>query len=392
MNANPAFLETADRIGARLCRDAIWAGGRCNWIGGYGDDPSDIVHTALKPTLYDGTSGIALFLLRLFELTGEKIFRITAEGALSQALSQLDNLRAAGQIGFHDGLAGIAYVASRDDIARELEPDASRLDIINGSAGVIPALLALHRQHGGDALLELAVRHGRSLVDRAHRSDAGWSWKTVERQHRDLTGFAHGASGIACALLELFQITCDETFRCAAVEGFRYESSCYDPSEGNWPDFRVFPDASVEKFICPLQWCHGAPGIGLSRLRAFQILGDDLYRNEAVTAIRTTLKSFHDLDEGNYSLCHGHAGNAELLVYAGQVLQNPEYAALAARVGEAGIERYENDGVPWPSGVPGNAETPDLMLGLAGTGYFYLRLYDPIAIPPILIVKPEFAA
>ena len=32
--------------------------------------------------------------------------------------------------------------------------------------------------------------------------------------------------------------------------------------------------------------------------------------------------------------------------------------------------------------------TPDLMLGLAGIGYFYLRLHDP-TIPSILLVESE---
>src|SRR6516225_3714476 len=40
--------------------------------------------------------------------------------------------------------------------------------------------------------------------------------------------------------------------------------------------------------------------------------------------------------------------------------------------------------VPNDSHVP----YPNLMLGLAGTGYFYLRLYDPDADPSVLIVAP----
>ena len=27
------FIETAASLGARVCRDALWAGDRCNWIG-----------------------------------------------------------------------------------------------------------------------------------------------------------------------------------------------------------------------------------------------------------------------------------------------------------------------------------------------------------------------
>jgi hypothetical protein len=41
---------------------------------------------------------------------------------------------------------------------------------------------------------------------------------------------------------------------------------------------------------------------------------------------------------------------------------------------------------PWPCGTSG--DTPNLMLGLAGIGYFYLRLAIP-AIPSILLLRRE---
>lgn len=284
------FVDTADRIGARLCRDAIWSGARCNWIGEYGDHPSNMVHRALGPALYNGTSGIALFLFQLFEATGEKIFRATAEGALQQALSQPRE-----GIGLYAGVAGIAYAAASAGrveeavrMTRDLATDASQIDVIEGSAGVIPVLLHL-------GLLEPAVRHGQLLLDQAVRTDVGWSWRARQHHHhRNLTGFAHGTAGMSWALLELFHATGEDKFRCAALEGFRYERSVYRTQEENWPDFRNLtggepnPDA---EFSCPVQWCHGAPGIGFSRLRTWQILGDEIYREEALAAIRTTSKS-----------------------------------------------------------------------------------------------------
>jgi lantibiotic biosynthesis protein len=166
--------------------------------------------------------------------------------------------------------------------------------------------------------------------------------------------------------LELFHETREDKFRVAAEEGFRYERSCFDVERENWPDFREPGGHYLDpppRFLTA--WCHGAPGIGLSRLRAWQILGDDVYREEAEAAIRTTLKSFGD--EGSYCLCHGHAGNAELLLRASEVLGKPEYRDAAERVGVEGVE-------PWRCGGPTENETPDLMLGLAGIGYFYLRL------------------
>ena len=371
------FLETAERLGARICRDAIWHGSRCNWIAGYLEGASHIVHRALSPDLYSGTAGIALFLLHLYEATGEKVFRATGAGALAQALSREEELRAAKRFGWFDGLSGIAcaaahagsHIAEALRLARDLPSADSRLDIINGSAGAIGALLFLHRKTGEPWLLDQARDHAQNLLRSASRGDAGWSWKAGDAGTGALTGFAHGASGIAWSLLELFHTTGDSEFRDAALQAFRWEDSHFLADEQNWPDFR-YPDAPHGAVM----WCHGAPGIGLARLRAWQILGDDALRSQAETAFCTTSRWLDSTPDANFSLCHGQAGNAGILLWAGRVLGNEEYVVQAVRIGERGIERYEDERVPWPCGVHGGDETPDLMLGLAGIAWFYLWL------------------
>ena len=65
----------------------------------------------------------------------------------------------------------------------------------------------------------------------------------------------------------------------------------------------------------------------------------------------------------------------------GHALSSPEKC-----LAHGGIERYAKRGHPWPCGM--NGETPNLMLGLAGIGYFYLRLAIP-AIPSILLLRRE---
>ena len=89
-----------------------------------------------------------------------------------------------------------------------------------------------------------------------------------------------------------------------------------------------------------------------------------------------------------FALCHGAAGNAELFIEAGEVLGDPGYTAIAEAIGRQGIERYHEPRRPWPSGLTAGGDTPGLMLGLAGIGYFYLRLAIP-AIPSILLLRRE---
>ena len=410
---NQIFLQAADNIGAKLCRDALWAGKRCNWLGDsmeVVDRAWQVVHRTFGPDLYSGTSGIALFLTRVFDLTGEKLFRITAEGGLQHALSKLDVFGPAARIGFYSGLTGIAYVLLEAgeifdnksftekalQITEELaEDDLSQqgFDVLSGCAGAIPVLLDIHRRYQKEHLIELADRCGQHLLNAVRKTEHGWSWNTLntppELNQNDLTGFSHGTAGIAWALLELHHKTGEEKYRAAAEEAFRYEQHWFNAEQGNWPDFRSLDGSAEGGSNAPgymSAWCHGAPGIGLSRVRAYELSGDGARRAEAEIAINTTLNT---LANNNFSLCHGTGGNADLLVYGSRVFDNADYAAAVESVGRQAISQYQETNTPWPCGVQGGRETPNLMLGLAGIGYFYLRLYDAKRVPSIVIVIPE---
>ena len=413
---DPAFLHAAAALGARLCRDAVWDGGRCNWMGDAQDAVNGqlaIVHRAQTPVLYDGTAGMGLFLARLHAATGERPFRTAARGALRQAIGAKDRVAAELRIALHAGWTGMAWAlaeagdalgeeewtaesARMAEALRTVDPHPLAVDVISGSAGAIPVLLELARRHGDDALRENAVRHGEFLLDGARRGGDGWSWHTMDAPVRaPLTGYSHGVAGVALALLELAAATGDARFREAADEGFRYEARCFLPEQGNWPDYRLFGDpaaAAAQPVSCAVAWCHGAPGIGLSRLRAWVLTGDAARRAEAEAALATTARTLDAAVAAGagfgFSLCHGDAGNAELPLLAARVLGDPSQAERAARVGRMGIERYGATGAPWPCGVPGGGETPNLMLGLAGIGWFYLRLHDP-STPSVLLIHPR---
>ena len=138
-----------------------------------------------------------------------------------------------------------------------------------------------------------------------------------------------------------------------------------------------------------MAWCHGAPGIALSRLRAWEILRDDVYRCEAEAALGTTAKSLDAPSapgSGNFSLCHGQAGNAEALFYASRLLDQG-YARPVEGTAERGIQPYQSSRAAWPCGSNGGGESPNLLLGLAGIGYFYLRLSSPETIPSVLLIQ-----
>ena len=98
------FLEVAHCIGRRLCRDALWADRRCNWLGWSLERNRHYwtpTFRAQGVTLYDGTAGIALFLSWLVRFTGDPLARATLAGALNRLERSLTDRVSALPPGFY---------------------------------------------------------------------------------------------------------------------------------------------------------------------------------------------------------------------------------------------------------------------------------------------------
>lgn len=411
------FLEIAYRIGIKLCRDAIWSANKCNWVGPsmeYLDNTWKTVQRAYGTDLYSGTSGIGYFLSYLYSQTNDKIIKKTALGCFEQTVNNIHQTLPGARIGFYTGWSGIIralqncssllntdafdkQVASMLDSLNKCDLQESGLDILAGSAGAIPALIA--QPTNNDEHIAVAKKIAEYLIQKAYKTDKGWSWNTLDQHSADashnLTGFSHGTAGIAWALIELYNVTKEEKYHHAAQKAFEYERAWFDSRYGNWPDLRDNHgnnNKTMASIYGSIAWCHGAPGIGLSRIRTYDLLADETCQKEAQVAVNTTYTMINQsLQSGhvNFSLCHGIGGNTELLIMAGNSLKNNELTNYGNQVGIAGINFYSNNSFLWPCGIAGTGEVPGLMLGIAGIGFFYLRLHDPVRIPSILIPIPQ---
>jgi len=411
---NQKYLTVAHNIGKHFAKEAIWHNGCCNWIGHsleMVDNKFQIVMKSCGAERYSGLSGIAVFLTELYSQTNDKIILHTLEGTINSIIQQCKSTNNIGKFGFYTGILGIGFTLweignqhnrkewtlSGLELIRSLEntpiPE-HETDVICGAAGAIPTLLKIYRKEQDPIFMQMAINCGNFLIEKAKKSQSSWCWTTVDANY-GLTGYSHGSAGIALGLLELYAETHENNYLEAANFGFQYEREWFNPMEANWPDLREYSNGKTLNYGD--MWCHGAPGIALSRLKAFELSGAEIFLQEANLAMNTTYSSIvktlnNQNIRTNFSLCHGIAGNADILLTGGRTLSNPALTELAYRIGDIGIERYENTGLSWPSGIndpsgltPGQQESPGLMLGMAGTGYFYLRLAKPEDTKSLLI-------
>jgi type 2 lantibiotic biosynthesis protein LanM len=393
-------MAIADRLDMMALRDA----GEISWLGITLVRDQYWSLTPLGPDLYDGLPGVALFLAYLGELTHVERYRLLAQticATLQRSLAQEPATLTT--IGGYSGWGGVIYVLTHlavlwgepallveaeqmvERIAALIDRD-DRLDVIAGSAGCIGSLLALYQWRPAERTLAVAVQCGDRLLATAQTMATGIGWKAA-MWPQPLTGFSHGAAGMAWALLRLATVTGIGRFATAARAAMAYERHLFVATQGNWPDLRepgvCLPTATAAGQTCMTAWCHGAPGIGLGRLTSLPCLEEREMRQDIAVALETTCAHGFGF---NHSLCHGALGNLDLLIEAqvrlGRDELQPSINAIAAMLV---VDMRQNG---WRCGNPLGVESPGLMTGLAGMGYELLRLAEPTRVPSVLVLAP----
>lgn len=380
------LMAESAAIGDRLVRNAFRSDGCAHWIGFAQRGERHYTATVLDESLYDGTAGIAVFLAQLARVTGTRHVRNAARQALNTVRSAHYGNGRAARIGAFDGWAGSLYAELRvgaclDDLPLArlrrilgLIRGAARtdggLDIISGAAGAAIVSLRLIGTDLEDEAIATAEACALRLAETAIRDENGSSWETGP-QRRRLSGFAHGAAGMAVALRAVGKATNEGAFDELATQALEFERRTFDPEHRFWRDLRGSPERATA-------WCHGATGITLSRIELARHLDDASLRYE----IEAGIAAIRDYGGGgSHCLCHGTLGNTEPLL-----CHDAASRAAAQAIATAALSEFEAEG-RWRCGVAEFEETPGLMLGLAGVGYGLLRNALPDTVPSVLLLE-----
>jgi lantibiotic biosynthesis protein len=401
-------LEAARRLSQRICAAADWRDDRCTWPDAERGGPMDA-------SLYDGAAGVAWFLSKLVAVAGQDgAWRPTAVAAIRYALD-LVAARPTARAGLYGGDLGVLWAAAevggelgdRELVERALElaadasspsgpVDRAGFDLLGGSAGDLLARVGLAGRTGGPGLRD-AERLGAGLAGAAEEMLYGVAWPQPSQpggRPAYPVGMAHGASGIALALLELDAAAGAGRFRRVALEALAFERAWFDRRACAWRD----PQAHVPTST---SWCRGSAGIGLARLRCLRLVPDGRLGAEAGAALASVHASTagalgpgppaQQWEQRNFSVCHGLMGAADLLVHASVVLEVAEHRVAAERIVEHGLATAAAEG-GWPCGTVDRAESMGLMLGLAGIGTVLLRVAAPDRLPPVGLLSYSMSA
>ena len=429
IGSSSMLLNEARRIGDQLLAEA-----KTDSCGMYWEtmnmDTNRCITFEKSESIYSGVSGIVLFMLELYKQTRAGKYMDAATEGMRWVIDYCQK-NPSQYYAFFTGRMGVSYTLLKmfeatgeshylEKALATAQPCIGTLegngidDLINGTAGTLLGLLHLHAASGETWILEAIDGFIKNLIHHAHPGPVGLYWDRSPQSISGLCGFSHGAAGIGFVFLELGRYFQNDSFLELAEQAFLYERHFFDKEKLNWPDLRkgIYSDEDYQEHKKAFlekdpefftrggdmnAWCHGAAGTGLSRLRAFQLLNEPVYKKEALAAIEKTSRTDIECDVPTsplFILCHGGGGNAELFLYAYQILDENRYLSMAEKIAHKAIA-FHRDKNYYHSGFRGkdndNREDLSLFMGVAGIGYFLLRLLAPHDVPSILIPKIDAA-
>ncbi|MBR1692747.1 MAG: type 2 lantipeptide synthetase LanM family protein [Lachnospiraceae bacterium] len=392
------WLKTAAAIGEYLAQSAIeGVSGRgkqdlawiCVTLQGFEEDvwmPSVLGHE-----FYGGNAGIAFYLAHLWKVTGNACFLDSAKKAAELPMTLLDDkyLDQTTAIGAFTGAAGTLYMLDAladltgDTHLREwveekvlslgrLLPFDRQCDVIGGTAGYLAVArkLAAKSTKGKEIKAVIAAAAEHLLNEAVDKKDFVY-WNCLPGKH--YCGFSHGSAGIHTYLYLAMRDLGDERADCMLRQSLNYERSCFDRKAGNWMRSETERKSSHT-------WCHGAPGILLSKLLLYRAgVCDTLLKTELEQALART----RQLGIGNNpTYCHGDLGNLAILNLAGDVLGQEQLKNTNIHIFQ---ELYRTTlSRKWHTKEMKACHTYGLMVGLAGWGYSLLSNYTQNSLPEFL--------
>ncbi|SFB45765.1 type 2 lanthipeptide synthetase LanM family protein [Clostridium frigidicarnis] len=366
------------------------------WIGPSLDGFEESIWNSdvLGLDLYNGNTGIALFLGYLGAILNRSDFKQASFEAMEPVMTFIENMDKDYPylVGAFNGISGYFYVLKKlagifkDDhldrfilkhieVLAHLSKKDEVYDVIGGSAGSLGVLLSIYNStediNDKNKILAVAKENYKHILGGVKESQLGVSWPT--KFTPAYSGFSHGSAGYIAYMYKLYKLTGDNEIIHYINKALNFEEELYSDKYNNW--FSTEHDYSISN-----GWCHGAPGILLSKaiLKENGFENKDLDRKLSIAINSTWLNGIGN----NPTYCHGDLGSLAILNYAANVtnnvdLKNKSYATFQQLFDDV----LSNN---WKKRESRCTKSYSLMIGICGFGYSMLKNYAPDFVPEFL--------
>lgn len=393
-NNDKTLLTMTEEIGDFLVKNSIndSQGKFTSWAG-VENIQNKFSLQMLDFSLYNGTLGINVFLGQLYSFIPKEAYKKTIYKNIEYLKEMIEKVEGTMTASIFNGLGSFVYslyLLSRTLKDNELKKmgymyllqiyevqknnhdkidrfgaveNDPKIDLMDGHAGIIMLALNIYKLDKEEQLLEIAEYFGEELIQIMEKKD----------NQKLISGLAHGTSGIVLALSNLYKINRDYRIKYIVEELIEYENSNFDSASLNWLDLREHVDDKVNSFY----WCHGAPGILLSRVDLENNFKDS--NSSTVKIINQVLDKTLIMDR--IGMCHGIFGNLDILTSLS--IENPDYICKNY-IKEIAVKTLNE--VKVQSQIQGMMDRGmiGLLLGVSGIGYSLLRIEYPDNVPSIL--------
>lgn len=372
---NDDFLAGAIGIGEAITEAAFIGENSIAWKTIEETSPDNYVVDVMNENLYDGITGMYLFLSELYFITEysefKEYYRLAEKLVLELQKDYVDSTSA-----FYGSFAAVypllcTYCYNKDLLllktAKEIADtyidryDKTTIEHYdwNGGTASISKVFTLLYQLTNDSRYFVFAKQ--LLVD------------------LDLTkitqgGFAHGYSGVIHAANSILKIEKDSKIQQLITDCLARERETFDSTQKGWLDFRATPPMVNDL------WCYGSTGIGLSYLDLFTSGYDDSQLIEEITCAAERLIMQEKIDD---CLCHGNLGDLEFLLAYGNSTITSEEQKMQIQEKLSKLKEKIHEGYYTFEGLP-TIPQYGLFTGLAGIGHQLLRIYAPNRVANVL--------
>jgi type 2 lantibiotic biosynthesis protein LanM len=396
-HSSPSYPSTAVDIAKSIIKRQKSPGSYDWWVFGFGPKTGRYQFAPIGMNLYDGRSGVALFLAAL-GAEGHLEFNLHAHETFKPVLSALNGMDShelcelAKNIGLGAiaGLGSMIYVSVRlsryfNDLSyldaaiaavskldKEVITADQGIDIVSGNAGFILSLIRAYEHSADPMILRQALVASRALV-KAIKSKTIQPTQPGVWHPLQVTGFSHGMAGVAYSLLELYRITQQEELHQTALSLIAREQSLRF-SDGTYPDLRY--DSADLIHSSPNSWCHGLCGIVQSRC----LSADLLQRQPSIqNEVENGFKTLKNCVRKNVDhICCGEAGIIDALISGFERTRDQTLLVEAKqRMSRLVDDATKRGHYALNSQIPLDFRSVGFFQGLSGIGYEFLRVQNP---------------